>query len=308
VAATGHNNNQSGKVRYVLMELSDLTSVSKACDEILHNEPCLDFLILNAGIMGNPTQSEITKSIDDIESIVAVNHVSGYYIAHKLLPLMEATAKSNPLADKDQNHTPMITFVSSDLHNIHSSTGAAKKVGPVVDDTVVRFCSRQGISGVDATAALTSSEYSLSYHPAWMYKFSKLLNVLTATAMSEKLSQQNSLVHCNSMEPGFIPQSDLSRAAKEKVGVFLSGIVMYMLYHGPINWLVSYIIGQPVRTLEEGAASEVFAATKGTTGKYYRLDKEDPPTPLSEEKDVVEGFYKATSDLLQAKGFHIKTL
>jgi NAD(P)-dependent dehydrogenase (short-subunit alcohol dehydrogenase family) len=309
-AAAGNTTNKIGKVRFVVMELSDLTSVSKACDEILQKEPCLNYLILNAGVMGNSAKSIMTKSIDGIESTVAVNHVAGYYIAHKLLPLLEATVKDSPLDDNKNNsyNAPMITFVSSGLHNIHSSTGAAKKVGPVVDDNVVRFCSQQGISGVDATAARESSEYSLSFHALWMYKYSKLLNVLTATAMSEKLGQRNSLVQCNSMEPGFIPQSDLVRAAKERMGRFIFGIAMYLLYFRPIHLIVSYIIGLPLRTLKEGAASEVFAATKGRTGKYYSLDREDPPTPLAEEKDVVEGFYQATFDLLQTKGFEIKIL
>jgi hypothetical protein len=74
-----------------------------------------------------------------------------------------------------------------------------------------------------------------------------------------------------------------------------------------IGWFL-YILGQPVRSLEEGAASEVFAATKGNAGKYYRLDEEDAPSPLVEEENVVEGFYQATSDLLQEKGYPVKIL
>lgn len=202
----------------------------------------------------------------------------------------------------------MITFVSSDLHNIHSPTGAARKAGLLLEEGVVRFCSQQGVHGVDGTAARDSPDYALSFDPAWSYKFSKLLNVLTAKAISDKLSQRKSFVQCNSMEPGFIPESDLSRSAKEKLGGFLSRVLLFLLYHGPSNWFVSYILGQPVRTLEEGAHSEVFAATQGRGGKYYRLDEEDLPSPLVEEKNVVEGFYSATSDLLQEKGFEIQII
>jgi hypothetical protein len=177
-----------------------------------------------------------------------------------------------------------------------------------VEDDVVRFCSRQGISGVDASAARDSPEHSVPYHPTWMYKFSKLQNVLMATAISKKLNKQGSPVQCNSMEPGFIPESDLSRSAKEKLGGLLSRVLLFLLYNGPSNWLVSYILGQPVRSLEEGAASEVFAATKGNAGKYYRLDEEDAPSPLVEEENVVEGFCQATSDLLLEKGYPVKIL
>ncbi|KAG7363321.1 short chain dehydrogenase [Nitzschia inconspicua] len=287
------------------MDLSDLTSVSKACDELLcEKELRLDYLILNAGVMGNPTVRESEKkSIDQIESIVAVNHVAVFF-AHKRVPLLEATAKGSPLP----NIQPMITFVSSDLHNIYSPTGAARKAGLLLEDGVVRCCSQQGVHGVDGTAARDSPDYALSFDPAWSYKFSKLLHVLTSKAISDKLSQRESLVQCNSMEPGYIPESDLSRSAKEKLEGFLSRVLLFLLYHGLSNWLVSYILGQPVRTLEEGAHSEVFAATHGRGGKYYRLDEEDLPSPLVDEKNLVEGFHSATSDFLQEKGFGIQII
>jgi NAD(P)-dependent dehydrogenase (short-subunit alcohol dehydrogenase family) len=99
------------KIRFIIMDLSDLSSVAKGCDELLNDEGSrLDYLILNAGVMGNPMATQLEKSTDEIEFIVAVNHVAGYYITHKLLPLMEATAKKSPLPEV----RPMITFVSSD--------------------------------------------------------------------------------------------------------------------------------------------------------------------------------------------------
>ena len=304
---TATTTTSSPKVRYVIMELSDLSSVAKACDEILRDEPARDFLLLNAGIMGVPGKPMET-TVNGIEQIVGVNHVAAYYIAHKMLPLLGAsTAKSSPPIET--NIQPTITFVSSDLHNIHSPTGAANTLKPIVSDDVVRFCSGQGILGVDASAARASAEKTLEYNPTWSYKYSKLLNVLTMQAIHQRLIKSSSVVvQCNSMEPGFIPQSDLSREGKAKFGSLATNILLFNLYHGPINWLVSYLLGQPVRTLEEGGKSEVFAVTKGTAGKYYRLDEVDPPSPLVTEMEVVEGFYKATADLLKEKGFPIEAI
>ena len=88
----------------------------------------------------------------------------------------------------------------------------------------------------------------------------------------------------------------------------MAKILLFNLYHGPINWIATWKLGQPVRTLEEGGASEVFAATVGESGKYYRLDKVDPPSILTGEAEVVEGFYKATADLLRGKGFPVSLL
>lgn len=297
-------------VRYVIMELSNLQSVAAACETLLNGNnkisAWLDYLILNAGIMGTPG-SPMATSADGVEEIVAVNHVAGYYLVHRLLPWMEQTAQESPLA----SIRPMITLVSSDLHNIHSPTGAAKTLAPIVIDDVVRFCSQQKGKGIDATAARQlppDHAARIDFHPVWSYKYSKLLNILTAQALHEQLTQRQSKVSCNSMEPGFIPQSDLSRGAKSTMGPFLAGILMWNLYHGPLNWLARYMLQQPVRTVDQGAASEVYAVMEGQSGQYYRLDHEDPPSPLVREKEVVMGIYDGTAELLKEKGFPVTTL
>ena len=41
---------------------------------------------------------------------------------------------------------------------------------------------------------------------------------------------------------------------------------------------------------------------------FFREDKEDSPSPLVKEKDVVDAFYKATMDVLKEKGFPVESV
>jgi NAD(P)-dependent dehydrogenase (short-subunit alcohol dehydrogenase family) len=293
-------------VDFLVMELSKLSSVAQACE--LLQEKIIDYVILNAGIMMSD-QKERQESEDGIELTVAVNHVAGFYLAHKLIPVLEKTSKVFPLAAANSSK-PMITFVSSDLHNIHSPTGAAKSIKPIVEDDLVRFLSKKGVQGIDGSAVMqlpTKDPTHLTFDPTWSYKYSKLLNVLSTQALHERLVQKDkSSLGCNSMEPGFIPESDLSRGPKKLMGSTVSSMFVYLLYHGPTNWFLQWFIGQPVRTLQEGGYSEVYACTKGTSGTYYRLDLEDPPSPLTLESDVVQSFYSNTVALLKEKGYPVE--
>jgi NAD(P)-dependent dehydrogenase (short-subunit alcohol dehydrogenase family) len=302
-------------VRFLVMDLEDLSSVQEAvAKELDIGGPegwTVDYLLLNAGLFLYPSNRGIKYSSDGIEMTVAVNHVAGFFLAQLMLPVMEETAsKRRSSAIPWGGGTPTITFVSSDLHNIHSVTGSAKNMKPTVMDGCVRFLSQRGPGGVDGSAGFslpTTSPNHLAFNGAWSYKYSKLLNVLTAVGMHRRLLERGSTVQCNVMEPGFIPASELTRNVKTVLGKWGTRVLKWLLYqpYSPIRWLVTYALGQPIRTIEEGAWSECFALMDGQAGKYYRLDRVDEPSPLAEEPAVVDGFWKATADLLALKGFRV---
>lgn len=287
--------NKKVKVEFVQAELGNLKSVATACDSLKGRN--IDYLLLNAGVM-SAGKGDAETSEDGIESIVAVNHVAGCLMANKLTPILQETQKTSPL----ESVTPMITFVSSDLHNVHSPTGAAKKVGPVLADSMVRFLAQQGPRGLDATLAMKlpkSDANHLEYEGTWSYKYSKMLNIMSAQAIHNQKK-----INCNSMEPGFVPASELSRSLKAVLGTWGTRILMWNMYHGPLNWLLRFVVlKQPVRTLEQAARSEVYALTEGKSGNYYRLDEVDEPTPLARDSGVVESFWSSTMAILKEKGF-----
>lgn len=290
-------NKSNSNISFLQVEMGNLASVAKACEELKDRN--VDYLLLNAGITQQGKGDTVIKSEDGIELTVAVNHVASCLFAINLIPIMQKTAQTTVPSAVER---PMITFVSSDLHNIHSPTGAANKLKPIVEDDTVRYLSKQGMLGVDATIVMTEdSPKSISYNGIWSYKYSKILNVLSAQALHD--DENNKGIGINSMEPGFVPASDLSRSAKQLLGSFLTNILVWNLYHGPLNWLAQYMLGQPVRTLQEAAQSEVFALTRGESGQYYRLDQVDDPTPLAKETAVVLNFWKNTIALLKSKGF-----
>jgi len=74
-----------GKVETVALDLSDLSSVRKASDEIHARYDKLDALINNAGIMQTPE----TRTVDGFELQLATNHLGHFLLAGLLFDLIE---------------------------------------------------------------------------------------------------------------------------------------------------------------------------------------------------------------------------
>jgi NAD(P)-dependent dehydrogenase (short-subunit alcohol dehydrogenase family) len=91
--------NPRADVELVVMDLADLASVSRAA-KIVAQEPKLDVLINNAGIMATP--KTITK--DGFESQFGVNHLGHFALTGLLLPKLEATPKSRVVTVSSLGH------------------------------------------------------------------------------------------------------------------------------------------------------------------------------------------------------------
>lgn len=79
------NKTAKGKVETVALDLSDLSSVRKASDEIHARYDKLDALINNAGIMQTPE----TRTVDGFELQLATNHLGHFLFAGLLFDLVE---------------------------------------------------------------------------------------------------------------------------------------------------------------------------------------------------------------------------
>jgi NAD(P)-dependent dehydrogenase (short-subunit alcohol dehydrogenase family) len=67
------------------LDLADLRSIHALAADLAATLPCLDLLTLNAGVMAvRPKQ--LTK--DGFEMQMGVNHIGHFYLAQRLLPLM----------------------------------------------------------------------------------------------------------------------------------------------------------------------------------------------------------------------------
>lgn len=83
----------------VEIDLADLASVRRAA-EIVAQEPKLDVLVNNAGVMWNP--KTITK--DGFESQFGINHLGHFALTGLLLPQLEATPDSRVVTVSSNGH------------------------------------------------------------------------------------------------------------------------------------------------------------------------------------------------------------
>ena len=86
-------------VELVEIDLSDLASVRKAA-KIVAQEPKLDVLVNNAGVMWNP--KTITK--DGFESQFGINHLGHFALTGLLLPRLAETAGSRIVTVSSNGH------------------------------------------------------------------------------------------------------------------------------------------------------------------------------------------------------------
>ncbi|HEY3677378.1 MAG TPA: SDR family NAD(P)-dependent oxidoreductase [Bradyrhizobium sp.] len=75
-------------------DLSSLAGTRKLADAVLADHKRLDLFISNAGIGSRTLGTERRTSADGFELRFAVNYLSGFLLAHLLLPLLKASAPS----------------------------------------------------------------------------------------------------------------------------------------------------------------------------------------------------------------------
>ena len=81
-----------GRADVLLADLGELRAVDRLAADVRDRYDRLDVLVNNAGVGSAPAGR--VESADGIELRFAVNHVAGYRLAHRLLPLLEASAPS----------------------------------------------------------------------------------------------------------------------------------------------------------------------------------------------------------------------
>ncbi|KAG1704527.1 hypothetical protein DVH05_005458 [Phytophthora capsici] len=80
----------SGSVKFMMLDVSDLGSVQKFADEFKSTHDRLDILINNAGIMDVP----FSTTVDGYERQFATNHLGHFALTARLFPLLKASTPS----------------------------------------------------------------------------------------------------------------------------------------------------------------------------------------------------------------------
>ena len=81
-----------GTAEFIAADLSTLVEVRRLADAVQKTTQRLDLLINNAGIGSGGPQGVRQESADGYELRFAVNYLSGFLLAHLLLPLIEKSA------------------------------------------------------------------------------------------------------------------------------------------------------------------------------------------------------------------------
>ena len=96
IAKTGNKN-----VRFVKLDLEDLSSVSRAADELKKTLGRLDVLQLNSGVMALPVR-EVTK--DGFEKHIGINHLGHFALTKELWPLLKRSASARVVTVSSSAH------------------------------------------------------------------------------------------------------------------------------------------------------------------------------------------------------------
>ena len=135
-------------VAFYQLDLASLTSVRQFAAKVLEEEPRIDILINNAGVMGCP----YSKTEDGFEMQFAVNHLSHFLLTHLLLDRLK--------------EAPSARIV-------------------VVTSTLYKRC--PGIRFDDINSEKPYPQKSRILAPRGCYAHSKLANILFTQALAERL-------------------------------------------------------------------------------------------------------------------------
>tara|TARA_B100002052_G_scaffold294303_1_gene318867 strand:- start:825 stop:1820 length:996 start_codon:yes stop_codon:yes gene_type:complete len=168
------------KLETITMDMSDLDSVLRSCNQLLNRGEAFDGIILNAGLQSAGIKQPLFSK-QGIELTIAVNHLAHQLISTRLLPL---------LLKGDQ---PRLIITASEVHN--PSTGGGR---------VGRPAGLKSMNGLKQGAGFTMIDGVSSFDADKAYKDSKLCNLLMAKELHRQLQASNQSIPVVSWSPGLV--------------------------------------------------------------------------------------------------------
>lgn len=196
-AIKAHAPSSSGRVEFLSIDLSDLTTIKKAADDFMGREERLDVLTQNAGVMTPPSGS---KSVQGHELQMGTNCLGPFLFAQFLLPVLEKTAASSPPG------SVRVTWAGSLAVDVGSPSG-----GGVVFDK-------------STGAAITHSDQNTNYGQ------SKAGNLLLASEFARRYPFDKTKIIANCWNPGNL-QSELQRHLPA-IASYIIGLITYDVKFG----------------------------------------------------------------------------
>ncbi|KAL1688646.1 hypothetical protein GGG16DRAFT_115763 [Schizophyllum commune] len=181
----------------MLVDLADFCSTTHFAAELEARVDRLDLLVLNAGVTAQDG-SKRTETVNGWEPTIQVNVVSSSILAILLLPIMLRTSR--------ERHTiPRTVVVASSVHFW----------APPWNNEI--------FNQPEILKALSDQE---EFDPFVRYEESKLLNVLFARALNERLRHTHPTVIVNSVDPGLCSTSLFRDEGRITIGMRLMNALL----------------------------------------------------------------------------------
>ncbi|TMW65989.1 hypothetical protein Poli38472_003754 [Pythium oligandrum] len=144
----------AGKVEFMKLDVSDLSSVKNFSEEFRKTHERLDLLINNAGIMAVP----YSKTVDGLESQMATNHLGHFALTAQLFDVLKASSPSrivnvSSLAHRDAREFDEKLLDADEKKYDTWSVYANSKLANIL--TTAELTRRMEASGVTGVTAVT---------------------------------------------------------------------------------------------------------------------------------------------------------
>ena len=177
------NRNNKRRVETFVADLTDLSSVARAADEIASRFDSISYLINNAGlhytndlILGFRRKHATQQGYD---RCFGVNYLSHFLLTEKLLPLLS----------KSDQDSPRIIQMSSSFHWLSDGSDLVASSG---DDTTI------------SSPRASDGDAKSFFHRERSYANSKLAQIMHGRSLSRKIKQGGSKVRVVSVCPGWV--------------------------------------------------------------------------------------------------------
>jgi len=177
---------QQDRVDIQYMDLSDLTSVKLAADDILKKYKTIDACIFNAGIMALPQRE---TSIDDIELQWGTNHVAHHYLARLLLPQINPKGRMVTVASTAHAMagSPIDDWQSSEKYSPWGAYGKSKLSNILFAKQLQKELKKN--SGSSSEISSVSLHPGVIASPLWKHALPKLLQPVAKLIANKNVEQ-----------------------------------------------------------------------------------------------------------------------
>ncbi|TCD65449.1 hypothetical protein EIP91_002662 [Steccherinum ochraceum] len=254
---------KKGTVEWLELDLSDSRKAKAAAETFVEKENRLDVLMNNAAL----TVAPYKRSIDDIQDVMMVNHVSPFVFTMTLLPLLKRTAKEP----------------NTDVRIVNLSSAA---IGYTTD--AIRFRNKEDFNDEHAGLLAEMKRYGRS----------KLANILFTKELQRQLDAENVPIIAISLHPGAVNTEGNRRVA---------GNLQNPVFRVLLSWATTTLMTAVNKGAYTQVFAAVAPIVRERAEQYKGVYLTPPaaittPNKAGESKELAEELWKTTEGIIKEIG------